>query len=254
MNHLSSLLKTSKITLIILFVLSIGMLVSCGSKTEFHIGDIVLENGKVLSPEAFAAYEGNEKPVAVIFSTSGGHREESSRVLGVGLNPSQPLEFASKTSKGYITNILANQIIVVAQEYSISEGQYKNDGFFGLQDGRKTWKNFGLYDVNAKKSFVDYPAYDYAVNYGMNNNLKKFKKGWYLPTASEAYELAENLETVQTSFKKCGVTDLQGIVWTSSQNYGAQENEFVVDLLDASVDIGFKEMEYIVYSIYCFAD
>ena len=88
----------------------------------------------------------------------------------------------------------------------------------------------------------------------MNNNLKKFKKGWYLPTASEAYELAENLETVQTSFKKCGVTDLQGIVWTSSQNYGAQENEFVVDLLDASVDIGFKEMEYIVYSIYCFAD
>ena len=114
--------------------------------------------------------------------------------------------------------------------------------------------NYFINDDNAKKSFADYPAYDYAVNYGINNNLKKYKNGWYLPTASEAYELAENLETVQTSFKKCGVTDLQGIVWTSSQNYGAQENEFVVDLLDASVDIGFKEMEYIVYSIYCFAD
>ena len=237
-----------------IFIIFSLLLISCRAKSRYNVGDIILDDGTILAPADFDTYEGNANPIAVIFSTSGGHREESSRVLGVGLNPSQPLEFASKTSKGYSTNILSNQIIVVAQEYSISEGQYNNDGFFGLLDGRKTWKNVGLYDVNAKKSFVDYPAYDYAVNYGMNNNLKKFKKGWYLPTASEAYELAENLETVQTSFKKCGVTDLQGIVWTSSQNYGAQENEFVVDLLDASVDIGFKEMEYIVYSIYCFAD
>ncbi len=244
----------SKLNLLFIFILFSFLLISCNANSRYSVGDIVLDDGTVLAPSDFDAYKGNSKPMAVIFSTSGGHEEKSSRVLGVGLNSSHPLEFASKTSKGYSTNILSNQIIVVAQEYSISEGQYNNDGFFGLIDGRKTWKNVGMYDSNAKKSFADYPVYDYAVNYGINNNLKKFKKGWYLPTASEAYELAENLETVLPSFRKCGAADLQGIVWTSSQNYGSQENEFVVDLLDASVDIGFKEMEYKVYSIYCFAD
>ncbi|SFI73236.1 hypothetical protein SAMN04487775_10532 [Treponema bryantii] len=244
----------SKLNLLFIFILFSFLLISCNANSRYSVGDIVLDDGTVLAPSDFDAYKGNSKPMAVIFSTSGGHEEKSFRVLGVGLNPSEPLKFTPKTSKGYITNILANQTIVVAQEYSIAEGQYNNGGFFGLIDGRKSWKNIGLYDDNAKKSFADYPAYDYAVNYGINNNLKKYKNGWYLPTACEAYELAETLETVQPSVKKCGAAELKSIIWTSSQNYGAQENEFVVDLHDASVDVGFKEMEYPVYSIYCFAD
>ena len=33
---------------------------------------------------------------------------------------------------------------------------------------------------------------DYAVNYGTDNNFKKYKKGWYLPTAAEARMLAKS--------------------------------------------------------------
>jgi ABC-type cobalamin/Fe3+-siderophores transport system ATPase subunit len=186
----------SKLNLLFILILFSFLLISCNANSRYSVGDIVLDDGTVLAPSDFDAYKGNSKPMAVIFSTSGGHEEKSSRVLGVGLNPSEPLKFTPKTSKGYITNILANQTIVVAQEYNIAEGQYNNGGFFGLIDGRKAWKNIGLYDDNAKKSFADYPAYDYAVNYGINNNLKKYKNGWYLPTACEAYELAENLEKV----------------------------------------------------------
>ena len=237
-----------------IFILFSLFLISCKAKYRYNVGDIILDDGRVIAPSDFDNYEGNANPIAVIFSTTGGHKEESSRVLGVGLMPSEPLVFTPQESKGFITNILANQTIIVAQGFDISEGQYNNDGFFGLIDGRRSWKNIGLYDSNAKKSFADYPAYDYAVNYGKNNNFTKFKKGWYLPTASEAYELAENNELIQNSLKKCGAADLQAIVWTSSQCYGAQENEFVVDLMDASVDRGFKQMEYKVYSIYCFAD
>ena len=237
-----------------IFILFSLLLISCKAKSRYNVGDIILDDGTVIAPSDFDNYEGKAKPMAVIFSTSGGHEEKSSRVLGLGLIPSVPLVFTPQESKGFITNILANQTMIVAQEFSISEGQYNNEGFFGLIDGRQSWKNVGLYDSKAKKSFADYPAYDYAVNYGSNNNFAKFKKGWYLPTASEAYELAENNELIQASLKKCGAEDLQAIIWTSSQYYGAQENEFVVDLLDASVDIGFKQMEYNVYSIYCFAD
>ncbi|MCR4949419.1 MAG: hypothetical protein K6A15_09710 [Treponema sp.] len=195
---------------------------------HYRLFIFILYDGTVIVPSDFDNYEGKAKPMAVIFSTTGGHKEESSRVLGLGLIPSEPLVFTPQESKGFITNILANQTMIVAPEFSISEGQYNNEVFFGLIDGRQSWKNIGLYDSKAKKSFADYPAYDYAVNYGSNNNFAKFKKGWYLPTASEAYELAENNELIQASLKKCGAADLQTIIWTSSQCYGAQENEFVV--------------------------
>ena len=232
----------------------IFLFAACGNKATYQVGDIVLEDGSVISSSQFETYSGTAKPMAVIYSTTGGHYENSSRVLGVGLAVSPALVFTPAESKGFITNILANQSVVAAQEFDISEDQYLNEGFFGLLDGRKSWDHVSYYDKNAEKSFKDYPAFDYAVNYGKNHKFKKFSKGWYLPTASEAYELAENIEIVNEALKKCGAPVMTAIVWTSSQEYGAQETEYVVDLNDSGVDIGFKDMEYNVCSIYCFAD
>ena len=136
-----------------------------------------------------------------------------------------------------------NYSIAAAQNFVIADGIYTNEGFYGLLDGRNTWKNVSKYDAKAKESFVNYPAYDYAVNYGINNGFKKFEKGWYLPTASEAKALAN-----------FNVKDLPAIIWTSSQSYDAPVNELVVDLTNGYVETGFKEMEYGVCSIYCFAE
>ncbi len=85
---------------------------------------------------------------------------------------------------------LENYSIVTAQDFNITDGVFYSEGFLGLLDGRNTWKNVCKYDSDAKDSFAGYPAYKYAVNYGIDNGFKKFQKGWYLPTASEAVELA----------------------------------------------------------------
>lgn len=254
MKSLSSLIKSSKIFFAIFVLLCFGIFVSCGSKTEYHVGDIVLENGKVLSPNAFLDYEGDAEPMAIIFSVDGGHYEHSKRVLGVGLSISAGKAFATADTTGYYTNLTANQTVIAAQEFKIESGAYNNEGFFGLLDGRKAWKNVARYDEKAKSSFEHYPAFDYAVNYGKNKGLKKFKNGWYLPTAAEAFELAEYIEIIQESAKLCGIPLFSGMVWTSSQNYGNNELQYVVSFLDGSVSLSFKDMEFNVCSVYCFAE
>lgn len=244
-------LTKSRITLLLAMILSV-FLISCGERTQYQVGDIVLSDGKVISKDNFASYKGSAKPMAIIFSTSGGHLEESERVLCVGLKYSEPVQFAAKDSAGYQTNMLANQVYMLEDDFSISDGKFSNSGFIGLLDGRKTWSNIAYYDSEAKSSFKGYPAYDFAVNYGKNNGFKKFEKGWYLPTAAEAYELAANREVVNEAMGLCGCETLDDIIWTSSQGYDSKPMEYVVDLLDANVDLGFKDNECYVYSIYCF--
>ena len=222
--------------------------------SAYNIGDIVLENGVVLNAAEFAQYAGEERPVAVIFSTRGGHFEESERVLGVGLSLSDALAFAPEGSVGERTNMLANQSMLIAQEFKLHTGKYSNDGFVGLLDGRNTWKNIAFYDKKAKDSFNGYPAFNFAVNYGKAHGFKKYATGWYLPTASEAYELAEYADIVNRSLVLCGAEPFNNFVWTSSQDYNAKNNQYIVDMVNANVQLAFKNTEYLVCSIYCFSE
>lgn len=216
--------------------------ISCGKKVVYSVGDIVMDDGTVLSASQLEAYSGKAEPMAVIFSVTGGEHENSSRVLGVGYKASKPVIFTQKDSAGN-KSIMANYCVIAAQEYQIAAGQYTNGGFLGLVDGRKSWKNVAQYDTSAKESYTKYPAYDYAENYGINNGLEKFQKGWYLPTAAEARMIAIN-----------GMKNLPQIIWTSSQAYDSKDMQLVVDLTNGYVETGFKEMEYSVCSIYCFAE
>ena len=230
----------ARFTIVFLFAL---FFVSCGKQVAYNVGDIVMDDGSVLTASQLEAYSGTAEPMAVIFSVTGGEHEGSSRVLGVGYKASKPVIFTKNETAAGIKSIQANYCVVAAQEYQISTGQDSNGGFIGLTDGRNTWKNVGLYEESAKESFVNYPAYDYAVNYGINNGYTKFSKGWYLPTAAEARMLAIS-----------EISDLPQIIWTSSQSYEAKDIELVVDLTKGSVEAGFKDKEYSVCSIYCFAE
>ena len=218
-------------------------LVACGNKTVYHVGDIVMDDSSVMTAAELEAYKGEAKPMAIIFSVTGGEHENSSRVLGVGLKASKGLAFSPEGAKGHDINFQENYSIVTAQDFNITDGVFYSQGFLGLLDGRNTWKNVYKYDSDAKESFTGYPAYKYAVNYGIDNGFTKFKKGWYLPTASEAVALA-----------RCKIPDLPEIIWTSSQSYGAKNACSVVDLNKAYVEAGHKEMAFGVCSIYCFAE
>ena len=230
----------ARFTIVFLFAL---FFVSCNKTPAYKVGDIVMDDGTVMAASDLEAYRGEAKPMAVIFSVTGGDHENSSRVLGVGLKAAKGLAFSPEGSKGYETNVLENYSIVAAQNYNITTGLYSNEGFFGLLDGRKTWNNVSKYDKSAKESFAGYPAYRYAVNYGIDNGFEKYKEGWYLPTASEAVALS-----------KCSIAGLPEIIWTSSQSYGAKDTCSVVDLNTGYVVVGCKELEFGVCSIYCFAD
>ena len=238
--------KIKGLLIIIIFSFS---LIACNNKTVYHVGDIVLEDGSVMAPSELESYEGTARPMALIFSVTGGEHENSSRVLGVGLKASKGLVFAPEGSKGNETNVMENYSIVSAQEFNITDGVFYSEGFLGLLDGRNTWKNVLKYDAEAKESFAGYPAYKYAVNYGIDKGFKKFQKGWYLPTASEAVALSRcQLPDLPD------LPDLPEIIWTSSQSYGAKNACSVVDLSKSYVEAGHKELAFGVCSIYCFAE
>ena len=232
--------KIKGLLVIIIFSLTFF---ACGNKPVYHVGDIVMEDGSLLTSAELESYEGSARPMAIIFSVTGGEHENSSRVLGVGLKASKGLAFAPEGSKGNGINVMENYSIVSAQDFNITDGVFYNEGFLGLLDGRNTWKNVAKYDSEAKDSFAGYPAYKYAVNYGIDNGFTKFKKGWYLPTASEAVALS-----------RCNIPDLPEIIWTSSQSYGAKNACSVVDLGKSYVEVGHKELAFGVCSIYCFAE
>ena len=57
---------------------------SCAKK-QYHVGDIVMSDGTVVSKDSYISYKGKEKPVAVIFTVNGVQKGDSKRVIGVGL-------------------------------------------------------------------------------------------------------------------------------------------------------------------------
>ena len=148
-----------RFSIVFLFAL---FFISCGKQVAYNVGDIVMDDGTVVSASQLEAYSGKAEPMAVIFSVTGGEHENSSRVLGVGYKASKPVIFTQKDSAGN-KSIMANYCVVAAQEYQIATGQYTNGGFLGLVDGRKSWKNVAQYDTSAKESYAKYPAYDFAL-------------------------------------------------------------------------------------------
>lgn len=222
------------------------------SSAKYNLGDIVLDNGKVLTRDEFRSYKGSAKPMAVIFSLRGGHFEESDRVLGVGLKASEPKVFADEGTTGQITNFTLNQAITINQNFSLEKGIFTNAGATGVKNGSKSWENVCRLDNGKNTDISMYPAYEYAVNYGKNNGFKKFQKGWYLPSSMEVYELFEYLSIVTNSIETCGGEELPSALWTSSQYYYTKNNQYLLDMVYGEVQVGFKSYAYPVVSIYCF--
>lgn len=222
------------------------------SSAKYNLGDIVMDNGKVLTKDEFLSYKGKAKPMAVIFSLRGGHFEESDRVLGVGIKASEARVFASENTTGQLTNFTLNQAITINQKFNIERGYFTNAGATGVKNGSKSWENVCRMDSGKNTDISKYPAYEYAVNYGKNNGFKKYQKGWYLPSSMEVYELFEYQKIVSSSIEACGGVELPSVLWTSSQYYYTKNNQYLLDMVDGEVQVGFKSYSYPVVSVYCF--
>lgn len=229
---------------------------SCAKK-EYHVGDIVMSGGSVLSKEKFLSYKGSEKPVAVIFTVSGVQTKDSKRVIGVGLFESaETISFAEDSSTGDNTNFLFNRTYVINQKFDISTGTYTNEGFAGDIDGEDSWKNVKRRDKTAKENMYSvYPAYAFAENYGISKKCGKFDTtDWYLPTAAELYEMFENKNLLNEVISACGGNELDHRIWSCSQDYYMKDIQLLIDMETGEIRRAFKDSKAHVRSVYCFAN
>ncbi len=245
---------TKKIAFVILGVFCV--LFSSCAKKQYHIGDIVMSDGSVLSKDSYLSYDGKETPVAVIFTVSGVLNDDSKRVLGVGLDESDDvLAFAKDSSSGDNTNFLFNRAYVINQKFDFSVGYFRNEGFSGEFDGRNCWKNVTRRDKTASKNMESvYPSYAFVETYGTAEKCGKFKKGWYLPTIAELYEMFESKTLVNEVLEACGGDALDHRIWSASQDYYMKDIQLLLDMETGEVRKSFKDAKAHVRSVYCFAD
>ena len=241
-------------------ILSLGFLslfFSCSKQKEYHLYDIVLSDGSVLNVNDYQSYSGKAKPMAVIFSLTGGSSEEKERVIGVGLygEPDGGIAFTEDGSFGDNTNFIFNQSAVLEQEMDFATLKFTNSGFVGALDGRKSFENVSRRDKNARKQIHSiYPTYSFAEEYGKKIFYNKFKDGWYLPSIAELYELFKNIDEVNEVIELLGGDKIQNETWSSSQVYKHRDGQYLLDMNTGEVQISFKDIKAHVRSVYCFKD
>lgn len=160
------------------------------------VGSIIMKDGSYLTKEQITP-ENQSDAVAVVFKAEGG------KAWAVGKVLSDDMRWAITSSQGRI-NIVNLQ----------SEQGY-TDGSTGL-DILRTVVN----DADDANLATNYPAWDYACNYGRNQGLDNFQTGWYLPSKEELQIVFEKKTEIETALVKTGVTKTSfenKRYWSSSQ-------------------------------------
>ena len=201
---------------------TLKVLESAKCYTDADIGKIVLENGSIVTKEDYDS--STMKAIAVVFGTkySGG------QVLGVGLQRStRSLQWARYGTTGYNTNF---------------EGIGYSD-----EDGSDNWDYIcGIDPEGTADAATNYPAFNFAVNYGETAGLTgtAYETGWYIPSRKELYDLFYNEEVVQPSLTAAGGLTVMSGYWSSSQNASSYDYACFVDFSDGNVTNGSKYYDY----------
>ena len=167
--------------------------------SSYAVGDVILKDGSkvdVTSVES-TTFEtsGDKVPVAVVagFNVNGA-------TLGLGLKKSAALSWAESGTTGYKTSFID---IITNCSGSLKEGFF----FTGDCDGSDNWNVICSEDPEgtdtADEIAENYPAFDFAVNYGTNQSYTgDLASGWYIPSISELKTAYDNRSTIQTSLGK----------------------------------------------------
>lgn len=183
-----------------------------------RVGDIVLNDGRIISNEDFNS--STMTAVAVIVRPKNG----DVKALGVGLEIGKQKNWCKSNLDAGI----------------------KMDGLVNISDGSNSW-NYILSKITAsypqlpnieedvKKNFE---AFAYCKFYGENNSLNpSIKEGWYLPTTDELLEIYKNKDAIQSSFTKAGYTfSTISKYWSCNQDNDAEDSAIVVNFEASSKD------------------
>lgn len=208
-----------------------------GSGSSYKVGDLVLSDGTVIPYIKFRQFtnEQKQKAVAVIFKT----RKGSYRPLGVGLRQPNGLQWAITDSVGYSTSFKAIQCTPYKDGKESFGSWDKSKTWKGDVTGKDNWKEICKVDtVDTKNPSKNYPAFNYALNYGTTANITGlYQKDWFLPSMPELVELWLNKEIVNNVLKALGTDYAQelktGWYWSSSQ-----DDNTATDALDCNFSSG----------------
>ena len=182
------------------------------------VGDIVFSDGSAIAYSADLTLTDEQKAsaIAVIFYAGTSSDSLGARILGIGIHNSSEesangglYDWASDGSvakslssnvtelKSTFSDIMAYDVTEEPNEPYVS---YSYSGIHYLKgdlDGSNNWAF-----IRQKDSTGEYPAFEWAENYGIKYSLPDtYKTGWYMPTAAELMTLRTNLYDVNDESK-----------------------------------------------------
>lgn len=213
-------------------------------ENDYAVGDIILTDGTKIDVTDIDSYEvdSNNAPVAVV-----AYVKDDGSAMGVGLVLSGKLKWANSNTTGY-TNSITN--------LTVTESGNSTDGYTysGDTDGSDNWAEICSVDTTAQENIAtDYPAFNFAVNYGTNQDFSgDLASGWYMPCLAEMYLIRKNKDTIKTSVTKAGGTSIADYgYWTSSQ-YSSAEYAYKWVLSSSGCSSGQKNSTNYVLAVRIF--
>ena len=207
----------------------------------FNIGDIILTDGSKVAVDDVSTYTILEtnKPIGVITSVQYG----GATGKAVGLQKSSStLGWARGGTTGYNTNF--TEIQAGYDDYDSIGGNYTNYVFTGDFDGSDNWAYICSVDPEGTAdAATNYPAFNFAVNYGETAGLTgtQYETGWYIPSVAELYDVYTNRAVVQKSLRAAGgFTIGTNDYWSSSQITNVSREAYYVYFNDGRVLSDYK--------------
>ena len=207
---------------------TLKVLESAKCYTDADIGKIVLEDGSLVVKDD---YDSNTmKAIAVVVGT----KYAGGQVLGVGLQQASSLMWAPSGTTGYKTKF--ENIICTPSE--TGSGAASTATFAGDIDGSDNWEEICKVDPEGTKdAATNYPAFDYANNYGVTQGITgNYKDGWYIPSLKELcdiYKVKDTVKDVKTAVG--GNLSMSSYYWSSSQNASNYSGAYLVYFSDGYV-------------------
>ena len=165
------------------------------------------------------------KAIAVVVGT----KYAGGQVLGVGLQKSSStLQWAPSGTIGCnrkFTNIICTPSIT-------GSGAASTATFTGDTDGSDNWAYICSIDPEGTKdAATNYPAFDYANNYGVTQGITgNYKDGWYIPSQKELCDIYKIKDTISDVITTVGGNLSMNIYyWSSSQSSSYGYYAYVVD-------------------------
>lgn len=216
------------------------------------VNDIVFKNGTAVaySTDLYFTDEVKADAVAMIFyKGTDCSNNGSTRTLGVGLKRSaSTMKWCLDSANGYATNITTIQCTPngSAGAYTFSDDKDGSDNLSQIASALT---------VNDTGTAGNYPAFEYAKNYGSTNGCTgAYASGWYLPSIAEIYQIYNLRTNIDAAVALCSLTNTFSSTrfWSSSQYASLDNFAYFLDFPNGGCGYNLKDISYGVCAVRAF--